>query len=101
MSTAVATKTETVLKFMDTYCIVLFDDTVTSIELVLEILMTVLGYDENTAFEYILEIQEEGRAVIKNRLSKNEANQLKVKILNYANSHKEPSNLELLVAKEI
>lgn len=101
MSTATATKTETVLKFMDTYCIVLFDDTVTSIELVLDLLMNVLHYDENTAFEYVMEIQEEGKAVVKNRLTKEQANQLKDKIIDYANNHEDDSNLEVLVAKEI
>ncbi len=48
-----------------------------------------------------MEIQEEGKAVVKNRLTKEQANQLKDKIIDYANNHEDDSNLEVLVAKEI
>lgn len=101
MATATKTKTQTTLKFMDTYCVVLFDDNVTTIELVLDMLMDVLGYDEDDAFDLVMEIQENGKTVIKNRLTKDKAEEIKSKLLEYANTHPDPSSIEMLVAKEL
>lgn len=101
MSTATATKTETVLKFMNTYCIVLFDDPITSIELVISMLQDVFGYDENYAFELVLEIQSDGKVIVKNKLSKKLAEEYRYQMMQYANSHEDESKLSILIEQEV
>lgn len=103
MSTATATKekTEFKLDMPNTYSIVIFDDPNTPLDVVLDMLQVVLGHDEDTAFDIIMTIQDENKAVAKSNLVKQKAEELKNKCVKYVNDHSTTDKFHAVVEKEM
>lgn len=89
MATATKTEAVTKLKLPDTYSLVCYDDDTTSVEVVLEMLQIVLGHDENTAVELVIEIQTEGKTLVKSRLSKLLAEDYRLQCQRYVDNHQD------------
>lgn len=101
MATATKTLTTTKIKLPDTYSLVCYDDETTSSEVVLNMLQIILGHDENTAFELVIEIQTNGKTVVKRGLSRLMAEDYRTQCRHYVHlKHDTPTDLKIEIEKE-